>query len=124
MDFKKIKKIVSTLGLLSAICGLSYVRYKFIPKVSIKRYTQACLYLAVMDDEICRNELEGNTIGGKELVFLGKRESLQYRYHLFLKMYKNHTPQQLEREIKKLEQRLENSKQYLKSEKQELEVRF
>lgn len=38
------------------------------------------LYMALLDDEICRNELEGNIIGGEEIRFPPKAESLHYRY--------------------------------------------
>ena len=35
----------------------------------LKEYTRRALYMALLDDEICRNELEGNIIGGEEIRF-------------------------------------------------------
>lgn len=35
--------------------------------------------MAVMDDEICRNELEGNQIGNEVIIFPLKLETLQER---------------------------------------------
>lgn len=117
---RKLIAYVTAMG--SILAGVGYVYYIFIPKMSMKKYTQACLYLAVMDDEICRNELEGNFVEGKPIVFPPKRESLQYRYHLFLEMYKQYSKKKLEEEIKSMEERLEESKQYVGKEKVELEV--
>lgn len=42
--------------------------------------------MAALDDEICRNELEGNQIGGEVITFPPKAETLQERYQLFLQM--------------------------------------
>ena len=50
-------------------------------RIPLEEYTRYALYMAVMDDEICRNELEGNWIDGKEITFPPKMESLQQRYH-------------------------------------------
>lgn len=55
-----------------------------------------------MDDEICRNELEGNSIGGREIACLSSKESIEYRYDLFLEMYKDDLEEVLMKE-KKLE---------------------
>lgn len=122
MNKNKLKVISLSVGIGSVVSGIGYLYYKFIPKMSLKKYTEACLYMAVMDDEICRNELEGNYMDGKEIVFPPKRESLQYRYNLFLEMYKTYSKKKLEKEIIKLEKRLEESKQYIDMEKEELSV--
>lgn len=95
---------------------------KIFPKVKWKEYTKICLYLAVMDDEICRNELEGNFVDGKEIVFPPKSDSLQYRYHLFLQTYKSLKLDELEQEVRVFEKRLKDSKRYISEEKIELEV--
>lgn len=110
------------VGAGSVLSGIGYIYYKFIPKMPFKKYTEACLYMAVMDDEICRNELEGNYIDEQEIVFPSKRESLQYRYHLFLDMYKTYSKKKLEKEIYKLEKRLEESRQYIDMDKEELSI--
>lgn len=113
-----------SIGVCAVLFGITYQVLKIFPKVPFKSYTQMCLYMAVMDDEICRNELEGNTIEGRKIIFPPKRESLQYRYHLFLKMYKQFSSRQLEQEIKKMEKRLQESKLYLHKESEELQVEF
>lgn len=113
-----------SIGVCAVLFGITYQVLKLFPKMSVKSYTQMCLYMAVMDDEICRNELEGNTIEGKKIMFPPKRESLQYRYHLFLKMYKQFTSRQLEQEIEEMEKRLQESKLFLHKEKEELQVEF
>lgn len=96
---------------MSICIGGAVLAYHRLPRVSLKKYTKICLYLAVMDDEICRNELEGNYIGNKKIVFPSRRESLQYRYHLALERYKRLSLKELEDEMSKLEKRLEESKQ-------------
>lgn len=55
-------------------------------RMPLKEFTRYALYMAVLDDEICRNELEGNQIGDEVITFPPKEETLQYRYHLFLQM--------------------------------------
>lgn len=111
--------IINAIGI--CIGGVALVYYK-LPSVSWKKYTKICLYLAVMDDEICRNELEGNHVGNKRIVFPPRRDSLQYRYHLFLKTYKQLSLQQLEEEISKFEKRLEESREYINEGNVELQV--
>lgn len=92
------------LGGIVAACSL-------LPKMPLKKYTQACLYIAVMDDEISRNELEGSIINGKRIIFPSKRETLQHRYHMFLNLYKNFSAEKMEEEIRVFEARLLKSKQ-------------
>lgn len=78
--------------------------------------------MAVMDDEICRNELEGNQIGDTVIAFPPREESLQARYHLFLEMNRTKSRRQLQAEIAEMEQRLQESRQYLGQPKEQLEV--
>ena len=54
--------------------------------------------MAVMDDETCRNELEGNQIGDVVITFPPKSETLQERYHFFLEMNRTKSRQQLQQE--------------------------
>ena len=46
-------------------------------RMPFKEFTRYALYMAVMDDEICRNELEGNDLGGVRIEFPDKMDSLQ-----------------------------------------------
>lgn len=93
--------------------GLKILFSRFKTKEPLQEYTKICLYIAVMDDEIGRNELEGNFIGDDEIKFPPRRESLQYRYHMFLEMFKEYSLEELEAEILVYEERLESSKIYL-----------
>lgn len=77
----------------------------------LQEYKAACLYIAVMDDEICRNELEGRMMSGRKLEFPCKQESLSYRYELFLDMYKGMRIRSLREKIEEFEQRLEESRE-------------
>lgn len=119
---KEIALLSTVLG--TTLVGSVYAAFRFLPKMPIKKYTKACLYLAVMDDEICRNELEGSTIGGKEIEFPSKQESLHYRYRLFLSQYKQYSSKRLETEISAFEQRLEEAKQYIGQPKEDLDLAF
>lgn len=125
---KKAKRIVyaKTTGIVGIVVGTVmgswYLYKKHIPKMKLKTYTKNCLYMATLDDEICRNELEGNRVEGKEIVFPPKRESLQYRYHMFLEMYKEYSEKKLEREIVKLEIRAKKSRQYIEKGKVDMQI--
>ena len=73
------------LGCLTAgACAAA--RRAWVFQMPLKEFTRYALYMAVLDDEICRNELEGNRIGDKVITFPPRAESLQERYHLFLQM--------------------------------------
>lgn len=100
--------------------GPPTVKVSFRPGVR----TRYALYMAVLDDEICRNELEGNRIGDEVITFPPKEESLQYRYHLFLELNRTKDRRQLQQEIADLEQRLQESRQYRDQPKERLEVEF
>ena len=90
----------------------------------LKEFTRYALYMAVMDDEICRNELEGNRIGDEVITFPPKEKTLQERYHLFLQLNRSKSRGQLRKEIADMEQRLQASRQYLGQPKVQLEVEF
>ena len=45
--------------------------------MSLKEFSRYALCMAVIDDEICRNELEGNQIGDEVITFPPKKETLQ-----------------------------------------------
>ena len=88
----------------------------------LREFTRYALYMAVMDDEICRNELEGNQIGDEVITFPPKAETLQERYHLFLQMNRAKSRHQIQKEVLEMEQRLQESRQYIGQPPQHLEV--
>lgn len=119
---KKSRKIAA-LGGLAAVAGAA-ARWKWMIRMPLKEFTRYALYMAVMDDEICRNELEGNLIGDKVITFPPKAETLQGRYHLFLQMNQTKSRRQIQADIAKMEQRLQASRQYLNRPKERLELEF
>lgn len=117
---KRPLKIALIGGLALTVAAAAY--WHWMIRMPIKKFTRYALYMAVLDDEICRNELEGNEIGGTVIEFPPREESLQTRYHLFLEMNRAKSRQQLQAEIADMEQRLETSRQYLGQPKEPLEV--
>ena len=114
---------IAALGSLTAVAGAAAC-WKWMIRMPLGEFARCALYMAVMDDEICRNELEGNRIGDEVITFPPKEESLQYRYHLFLQMNLRKTSAQLQEEIADMEQRLQESRQYIGQPKEQLEVEF
>ena len=53
---------IAALGCLAAVVGTAAC-WRWMIRMPLKEFTRYALYMAVMDDEICRNELEGNQIG-------------------------------------------------------------
>lgn len=88
----------------------------------MKEFTRYALYMAVLDDEICRNELEGNYMENEVIQFPPKVDTLQERYHLHLQMNRKKNCQQIQEEIAKMEQRLQESKHYVDWPGERLEV--
>ena len=119
---KKYVTSIAPFGIGMLLLWLGYLCIKKIPRIPLKQYTKFCLYMAVLDDEICRNELEGNFVGGEEIVFPPKPDSLQYRYHLFLEMYRNYSRNEIQHEIQRLEKRLEASKVFCNESKENLSI--
>ena len=109
------------LGCLAAGAGAA-VCWRRAFRMPLKEFTRYALYMAVLDDEICRNELEGNQIGDEVIIFPPKEKTLQYRYHLFLQMNRTKSRQQIQQEIADMEQRLQESRQYIGQPKEQLEV--
>lgn len=109
------------LGCLAAGAGVAAC-WRWMIRMPLKEFTRYALYMAVMDDEICRNELEGNQIGDEVVAFPPKIETLQERYHLFLQMNRAKSRQQIQKEIAEMEQRLQESSQYIGQPKEQLEV--
>lgn len=114
---------IAVLGCLAAAAG-SAACWRWKIRMPLKEFTRYALYMAVMDDEICRNELEGNRIGDEVITFPPKEKTLQERYHLFLQLNRSKSRGQLRKEITDMEQRLQASRQYLDQPKVQLEVEF
>lgn len=110
-------------GCLAAGVGAAVCR-RWMIRMPLKEYTRYALYMAVLDDEICRNELEGNQIGDEVIIFPPKEETLQYRYHLFLQMNRKKSRRQIQTEIADMERRLQDSRQYLDQPGERLEMEF
>lgn len=108
-------------GCLAAGAGAA-AYWRWIFRMPLKEFTRYALYMAVLDDEICRNELEGNQIGDTVIQFGLKEKTLQDRYHIFLQMNRKKSRRQLRAEIAALEQRLQESRQYIGKPKERLEV--
>ena len=119
---KKGYTIALAGGLAVAVSAAVCWRWKI--RMPFKEFTRYALYMAVMDDEICRNELEGNQVGDQVITFAPRAETLQERYHLFLEMNRTRSRQQLQQEIADMEQRLWESRQYIGQPKKRLEVEF
>lgn len=111
------------LGCLTAGAGVAAYRCRMI-RMSLKEFTRYALYMAVMDDEICRNELEGNRIGEEIIKFPPKPETLQERYHFYLQANRKRSRRQIQGEIAAMKQRLQESRQYTGQPKQRLEIPF
>ena len=114
---------IAALGCLTVVVG-SAVCWRWMFRMPLKEFTRYALYMAVMDDEICRNELEGNQIGDMVITFPPKAETLQERYHLFLQTNREKSRRQIREEIVEMEQRLQESRQYIGQPKEQLEVAF
>lgn len=114
---------IAALGCLAAAVGVGACWRRSI-RMPLKEFTRSALYMAVMDDEICRNELAGSQIGDEIVTFPPKAETLQERYHLFLQMNRAKSRRQIRAEIAEMEQRLRESRQYIDYPKEQLEVEF
>lgn len=96
--------------------------WKRMIRVPLKEFARYALYMAVMDDEICRNELEGNQIGVQTICFRPREETIQEKYHLFLSMNRKKSRKQLRKEIGEMERRLRDSRRYVGQPKAHLEI--
>lgn len=118
---KGIKKAL-LLG-VAAIC-VGGAAYKRSIRMPWQEYAQYARRMAELDDAIGRNELDGNRIDGKVIVFPPKSESVEERYHFFLKLNRRKSRNTIRSEIERMEQRLEESKQYENAPKEDLEVEW
>lgn len=119
----KARHKIVLLSCLAVVAGTTCY-WRWMIRMPLKEFTRYALYMAVMDDEICRNELEGNQIGDAVITFPPKVETLQERYHLFLQMNRTKSRRQIQKEIAEMEQRLQESRQYIDQPRQQLEVEF
>lgn len=108
------------LGALAGCAAGAALWRRSIP-MPLGEYTRYALYMAVLDEEICRGELAGCRMGGRTIVFPPKDQSLQDRYHLFLSMNRGKGRETLRREIESMERRLQAAGQFEKK-GEELEV--
>ena len=98
--------------------------YKRSIRMPWQEYAQYARRMAELDDAIARNELEGNRIDGKIIVFPPKSESVEERYHVFLRLNRRKSRNTIRGEIERMEQRLQESKQYRGAPKEELNVEW
>ena len=96
--------VVVLLGVGAVIVGAVWCG-KHHKKVR-SQYQQTCFYMAALDDEICRRELDGTVIGEKMISFPPRRETLYHRYEVFREMYRDLSPKELEAQVSALEKRL------------------
>ncbi len=97
-SMKRSYKVVATL--FTAAVGTGFLVYWLNYQMPLREYTANALYMAVLDDEISRRELMGLA------VFPSKKESLQYKYHLFLELNRKRSRKDIQQEIDQLESRL------------------
>lgn len=92
-----------TLGLLSGIflCILGIVTRRWG-----EDYHKRCLYLALLDDMVCRRRLKGMELDGRDVAFPPKKESLWFRYQLFLERNRSLSDEEFAREIRERQQEL------------------
>lgn len=76
-----------------------------------EEYERDCLYMAVMDDEICRNRLEGMLIDGRKVEFPPKSESLHYRLELWRELNKGLSKKERQRKLEEMQERLALSRE-------------
>ena len=96
---KQVYKVMAMA--VTAAAGAVALVYRINFRMPLKEYTASALYMAVLDDEISRREL------AEVAVFPSKKESLQYKYHLFLELNRKRSRKKLEREIYQMESHLE-----------------
>lgn len=119
MQYRKIL----FLGALAACVG-SFLYYKRNIRMPLKTYTRRALQMAVLDDAICRRELEGNSMGGHTITFPPETETLPHRYHLFLSMNRKKSRIALQAELARMEQRLREAEGLRNTLKTNLDIGF
>lgn len=106
------KNIFSLLFSASAL-GLAGTSLVFIIKKYVSyanEYDKTCLYMAALDDEIARMELDGSVINGRKIKFPPRQETLYYKFTMFKEINKHLNPAEMKKKIELLEARYEKSK--------------
>ena len=119
MQYRKIL----FLGVLAACAG-SFLYYKRNIRMPLKTYTRRALQMAVLDDAICRRELEGNSMDGHAITFPPETETLPHRDHLFLNMNRKKSRIALQAELARMEQRLREAEGLRNTLKTNLDIGF
>ena len=97
---EKWKKTALAAGGTAVTTAAGLIAYRRSGRLPRKEATANALYMAVLDDEICRREL------ADQIVFPSKRETLQYKYDLFLEQNRKRSRRDIQQEIIRLEYRL------------------
>ncbi|WP_312941883.1 hypothetical protein [Oscillibacter sp.] len=96
--------LVAFLGVGAGLTGVTcFLKHR---KQWRLEFQKTCFYMATLDDEICRRELDGMVIGKKTIAFPPRRETLYHRYEVFREMYHDLSPKKLEKQVAALEKRL------------------
>lgn len=88
-------------------------KFKKNHPMKLRDYTKYALYMAVLDDEIVRNELgDGSEIENieGEIIWPHRMETLKDRYEMFLELNKGKTEKMLKEEVERMEERLKASR--------------
>lgn len=117
---KKSKWIYISVYLIGVFFMLFWF-WKRKKQIPLWEFKKICMEMAKMDDEISRNELEGNYLQGKEITFPPQKESIKFRYDFFCEIYKKYSRKKLEEEKLRLENRLKESQAYKEQVPQDLE---
>ena len=97
----------------------------FVPGSVFKTVTLTAALENLPDAETRTWNCTGSVqIGDETITFPPKAETLQERYHLFLQMNRAKSRQEIQQEITKMEQRLQQSRQYIGQPKEQMEVEF
>lgn len=119
---KTVHKI-AVLSSLTVVAGAAVCWRRKI-RMPLREFTRYALYMAVMEDEISHNELEGNQIGNRTITFPPKAETLQERYYFFLHTNRGESRGHIQKKIEDMELRLQKSRQYIGRPKEQLEAEF
>ena len=96
---EKRTNIAFAAGAVAIGAAVGFGMFRRTYRMPLKEYTANALYMAVLDDEICRRELADLT------EFPSKKETLQYKYHLFLELNRRRSRKEIQQEIIRLEYR-------------------
>lgn len=112
---KYLFKASIVTGISAVLSGIvvGIVKFKKNHPMKLRDYTKYALYMAVLDDEIVRNELgEGSDIEDMEgeIIWPHRMETLKDRYEMFLELNKGKTEKMLMEEVERMEERVKASR--------------